>query len=337
MRIQTIIKACFLGAFAVTVFVSTVHANCKGADLREAFSEQESQELAATLSATPYAVGNHWRATRGVKTVHLIGTIHLDDQRLGSIAERLDGVIRTSELLLLEISPDGEEALKKDMLTRPELIFLQNATLPEFMKEDDWQNLSVEMNARNIPPIMASRFQPWYLSVLLGMPPCIAQQLAAGGQMGLDNRLRDIAIAADVPISSLEPHDTLFYLFNDAPIEEQIEVMLLGLETQGQSLDMIETVVSAYFEENHAEAWEISRKLVMDIEDQSKERLAYLFDEMENDLLLARNKAWIPVILKALDDNDNISVAAGAGHFSGEMGVLALLEKEGFKLERLPF
>lgn len=312
-------------------------AECQGSDLRKSLTAAEQQELNAALEPVPFPSGNHWLATREGKTVHLVGTIHLDDTRLGPIAQRLKGVVEASELLLLEMSPAEEDALKADMASRPELMFLQNETLPEVLSEEDWKALSQAMQARGIPAMLASRFQPWYLSVLLGIPPCLAQEMLSGAQNGLDHRLRDIALDAGVEMQGLEPHDTLFRLFGDASLQEQIDVMLLGLDTQDQSLDMLATVIAAYYEENHAQAWEMSRRAVMQIENKPKERLKELFDEMETDLLTARNQAWIPVILKALETRNVITVAAGAGHWSGKQGVLALLQAEGFKLKRLPF
>ena len=316
---------------------SAAFANCQGTDLRLSLSDADRSALNTTIKATPYPTGNHWRAIRDGKVVHLIGTIHLSDPRLNAITERLRGVVETSDMLLLEMSPKEEAALKTDMLERPELMFLQEQTLPELLEESVWQKLAAAMQARGIPPMLASRFQPWYLSVLLGMPPCLAQQMMSGGEMGLDNRLRDMALAIGIPMQGLEPHDTLFDLFGDEPLQEQIDVMLLGLETQDQSLDMLETVIAAYYEQNHAEAWEMSRRAVRQIESQPLDRLQELFAEMEEDLLIARNAAWIPVILGALERRQQITVAAGAGHWAGTQGVLALLEAEGFTLKRLSF
>lgn len=312
-------------------------ARCAGVDLRAALSAAERAALDDRLADIPFAEGNHWRAERGDQVIHLIGTIHLDDPRLDPITERLKPVIAASQMLLLEVTPAEEAALKEDMATRPELLFMQGESLPELMPEEDWDRLSREMQARSIPPMVASRFQPWYLSVLLAMPPCLMADMAGGAPRGLDHRLRDVALEFDIPLRALEPHDTLFQLFADDPLPEQIEVMMLGLATADQSLDGLETVVSAFYDENHAEAWEMSRKMVLGIEDEPIERLEELFAKWEADLLVARNTAWIPVILSALEGRSQITVAAGAGHLSGKQGVLALLEAEGFSLQRLDF
>ena len=62
-----------------------------------------------------------------------------------------------------------------------------------------------------------------------------------------------------------------------------------------------------------------------------------MFATIEQELLIDRNRAWIPVLLDATEQNETVVAAFGAAHLPGENGVLALLENEGFLLERLPF
>jgi uncharacterized protein YbaP (TraB family) len=57
---------------------------------------------------------------------------------------------------------------------------------------------------------------------------------------------------------------------------------------------------------------------------------------MEDALMVQRNQAWIPVLTRAAADGP-VLAAFGALHLSGDQGVLALLQAEGFTLERLPF
>ena len=53
-------------------------------------------------------------------------------------------------------------------------------------------------------------------------------------------------------------------------------------------------------------------------------------------LMVQRNQDWIPVLTRAAADGP-VLAAFGALHLSGDQGVLALLQAEGFTLERLPF
>jgi uncharacterized protein YbaP (TraB family) len=48
--------------------------------------------------------------------------------------------------------------------------------------------------------------------------------------------------------------------------------------------------------------------------------------------LIDRNRNWIPVIEAAALKHDRIVVAIGAAHLPGEVGVLRLLEREGWMI-----
>jgi uncharacterized protein len=50
--------------------------------------------------------------------------------------------------------------------------------------------------------------------------------------------------------------------------------------------------------------------------------------------MTTRNRAWIPVLVTAATEAPVVA-AFGALHLSGQDGVLALLEAEGFTLQRL--
>ena len=57
-------------------------AACQGRDLLATLPGPERAALEAAVAAQPFAVGNHWRATRGGSTIHVIGTFHMFDARM---------------------------------------------------------------------------------------------------------------------------------------------------------------------------------------------------------------------------------------------------------------
>ena len=52
-------------------------------------------------------------------------------------------------------------------------------------------------------------------------------------------------------------------------------------------------------------------------------------------LLIQRNKNWIPQIEQMFGDDDKELVLVGVGHLVGEENVLALLEQRGYTIEKL--
>lgn len=328
----------FLSTFLFIVFgAGAALAACAGADIRERMSAAQSAELAASVAATPFAFGNHWRATRGDDVVHLIGTLHLDDPRFQEPLERLTPMIQSAAILLLEAN-DRETAALQDRLARdPSLILLQDQSLIDLMPTAQWEKLSDAARSRGIPPFMAAKMQPWYLSMMLAIPPCMMADVQNGAS-GLDAQLNAIANDAGVPSQSLESSDTLFRIFGEEPIENQIEMMGVSLADPAAAEDGMTTTLATYFEEHVAEAWHINRIMAPELSDMTIVQANEVFADLDTELLANRNRAWIPVILKALDETDGTVVAAfGAAHLMGENGVANLLAHEGFTLERQTF
>ncbi|WP_146585075.1 TraB/GumN family protein [Puniceibacterium confluentis] len=313
---------------------TTATAQCAGQDLRETLTDAERGELHAIVAETAFPVGNRWRAMRGSQQIDLIGTVHLDDPRLDAPAARIAPEIGAASAVLLEMSAAQQAELTAALTSRPEMLLLTDTTLPELMDEAAWQTLAEAARARGVPAVMAAKFQPWYLSMLLSIPPCATAALQQA--QGLDGRILDIALAADVPTQSLESFDTVFNLFKAAPLEEQIAMMQAALVAPQTSEDLFATLLASYFEEALTESWQVSRLLSRRLSPLDPAQSDAMFAQMQTDMLDNRNRAWIPVILKAVEEGP-IVVAVGAAHLQGDTGLLNLLEARGFTLTRQRF
>lgn len=313
----------------------SVSAQCTGQDLRALMTANEATDMARQVHKIPFAQGNHWRAQKGGKTLHLIGTIHIHDPRLEQIIDRLHPVITSADLIFLEATPVEEKALQAAITAQPELVFLTSGpTLPELMSGDDWQRLSKAASARGIPPFMASKMQPWYLALLMGIPGCAMAEVASGLR-GLDHMISGLATKSGIPMQPLEPFDTLFGLFNADPIEKQIEMLNVSIMPEQISEDAFFTLKEGYFEENAAEVWEFSRHLAHRNIALPADEIEVLFAQLQDLLLVQRNIAWLKRIENATEHN--IVVAVGAAHLPGEFGLLQLLQDAGYILERQAF
>lgn len=313
-----------------------LHAACAGQDLRPTLSAAEQYALDAAMDAIPYAEGNHWRATRGDEVIHLVGTMHLADPRFDAIAARLAPVIETAGRVLLEMTDDEEQKLQDSLGSDPSMLILQDTSLPELMGDADWALLSEAMRARGMPPFMAAKFQPWYISMLLSMPACMPLDEAA--RDGLDARIEALADGAGVPTLALEPFDTAFHAFGATPRDTQVAMVRSALAAPEANEDLFATLLAAYFEQAHAQSWQVSAVLAPRISPLAPDENDAVFSQIEQTLLHDRNRRWIPVLTKAAAEADgHILAAFGAAHLSGDVGVLNLLAQDGFTLERMPF
>lgn len=322
--------------FAASVFAAPLKAlsGCEGRDLIAALPAPERARLQALTDAQPHAQGNLWRATRGEEMIHLLGTYHLPDPRHDQILDQAAPFLDQAKVLLVEASPEEETRLKAEILNRPDFMFLTaGPTLPDLLEEADWQRLSAEMKTRGIPAFMAAKFRPWYMAVMLSMPPCAMAQMKAGAR-GLDHRLMARAEAQGVRVRALEPFDTLFSIFGDLTMEQELEMIRAAITMADRPEDMAVTLANAYFAGQSRLLWKFSLMQAQESASLAREEAQRQFDLMDDVMMATRNRRWILPLLEAAREGETFA-AFGALHLSGKQGVLALLEAEGFTVTRL--
>jgi uncharacterized protein YbaP (TraB family) len=328
--LATLIAALFLALAPVAGRA----AGCAGSDLIAAMPDDARAALEAKVDAVPFARGLIWRATRGEAVVYLVGTYHFDDPRHDAMMRRVAPLLDQARTLLLEAGPEEEAALTRALAERPEFLFItEGPTLIDILPPDDWTALAEAMRARGVAPFLASRFRPWYVSTMLGLPPCAMDAMKAGAH-GLDRRLLGAARDRGVPLRALEPYDTLFSLFRGMRPDQEVAMIRTALLMEDRAEDMATTLANAYFDQNVWAIWEYMRAEALGMPGLDPEMVAAQIALAEETLMTARNARWIPVILDAARDAP-VLAAFGALHLPGRTGVPALLEAEGFVLERL--
>ena len=137
---------------------------------------------------------------------------------------------------------------------------------------------------------MVAKFRPWYVSVLLAMPPC-SMDLAAMPD-GLDCAIdRSRRRAKRLPVQALEPYDTLFSIFGDMSQTEQTRHdHLVHWRLEDKSADMAVTLADAYFAEEGRLIWEFSKLQSLQMPGFTPERVEREFAVMEKAMMNDRNQ-----------------------------------------------
>ena len=310
-------------------------AACSGQNQIDLLAPEARAALIARAEAAPFAQGNFWLATKGDRAVTLVGTFHLDDPRHDATMARIAPRIDAAATVLVEAGPAEEAALMADLARDPSLMFTtEGPTLPESLPPETWETLKQALRDRAIPPFMAARMQPAYLSMIVGVPPCAMPDLQAGAA-GLDHRIIARATAQGIRVQPLEPHDTLLTVFADLTPTEQRDMLMVALALAAQSEDAFHTLADSYFAEASRLIWELSRLQAHQASSLPPDQIDADLDRMEETMILARNRAWLPVITAAAETGPVVA-AFGALHLSGRDGVLDLLSRDGWHLERLP-
>ncbi len=316
-------------------------AECVGQNLIEGLSAEDRAWIANQTKDIPYHEGILWHASKGNARISLIGTYHFDHPQHKATVAAMRDELTSADHLLVELGPEEDEALKSALLSDPTLIVdMTGPTLPERLSEVQWQDLGAALEERGIPAVMASRMRPWYVATMLAMSPCVMEQLAQGKvSEGLDRQLMQVAEEAGVPIKALEPWDTVIKLFSELSPQEEVDMIVYSLPVASYADSYTRTMEDAYAAGDVWQIWEFSRLDAHRNSGLTPEEVDRMTEETEELLLNARNRSWIEPLTEAADaaaGKDLAVVAAfGALHLPGEEGVLRLLEKDGWTIERM--
>lgn len=318
-------------ALALVLGALPARAACTGTDLIAALPAETRARLQARADAVPFATGNFWQASRGDERITLIGTYHLDDPRHEATMAWLDPLIAGAGTVLVEAGAEEEAKLKAQLSKDPGLLLdLDGPTLPERLAPQDWEALSKALSARGVPPFMAARMKPWYLTTLLAVPPCM---MPADGLNGLDARVIAAAGRHGVKVQALEAFDTVLGLFDGFSPQEEQALLVAALANGDRPEDDSITTAEAYFRGENQLLWEYSVEVATTAPGAGPE-VAEAMAETQETLISARNRAWIPVI-EAAAAGGPVLAAFGALHLPGDQGVLALLQARGWTIAPL--
>ncbi len=318
---------------ALFLLASPATAECIGQNLLETMPAPARDALESAARAVPYPEGNFWLARKDDMQVTLVGTYHLGDPRHDANFAALSPRIVKAATVLVEAGPDEEKALMDRVARDPSVIVSQGATLPELLTPADWTLLSEALTKRGIPPFVAAKFRPWYVTMMLAIPACDLKDI--GIAKGLDGMVIEYATAIGRPVRALEPYDTVFRLFDSMTLDEVMGLIRSTLAMEDRAADYSVTLADTYFDQKSRLIWELMRAESLALPGYTPEKVAAEFAAMEEAMMSARNRAWIPVIERAAQDGP-VFAAFGALHIPGHDGVAALMERAGWTLERLP-
>ncbi len=305
---------------------------CGGIDLIDQMPADERQALFEEVAGEPYAEGLLWRATKDDKLIEFFGTYHFRHAQTDAHLERLKPMIEAADTVYLEISNADQANMERELAGDPSLMFItEGPTLVDMLGEEDWQAFSAAMKDRNIPGFMAAKFKPFWATMMLGIGPCEARTGALEDR-GIDVLVGEYAEEIGTGSKSLDDFIALLKLLDEDPLEQQLNLIRLTLAWPGNVDDMSYTIRERYLAQQVGLTWAFSKAVSLKYGGPTAEADFARFTEL---LLEERNRKWVDRLVADTQPGERVFVAFGAGHLPGEIGVLRMLEEEGFRIERL--
>lgn len=256
------------------------------------------------------------------KPSFLYGTIHMipkDQFELPEpVREGLDKVRRVA----FEIDMKEMTNLRSQMSLITKSFMAGGKTLKDLLNEEDYALVRAKMAEKGLPAGMFERMKPMFLSTLFSSDE--SSPMGGGSVTSVEMELFKMSKNRRLESAGLETAAYQMSVFDSIPYTAQAQMLVDGLRSMDSlstGEDQLDEMLRMYRDQD------ISAMQSMIGEDSG-------MGQYEDILLVKRNQNWIPVMARMMADKPTL-FAVGAGHLGGKFGVVALLRKEGYRVESI--
>ncbi len=281
----------------------------------------------AAASSMPFGKGRLFEVSMpGTPPNYVFGTMHVADKEVLKLPAPIARAFKGSRLVLVE--NDGDPAEMTTILQA--MLLPKGHTLKDLLKPALYAEVVTAGEAMGLNESKVNRLRPWALAFMLG-DPGDRNARQASGQPVLDDALQRYAAKRGVPVAALDRANEIANLFTIQLSDAEQALMLEDLLHDPVPVaDRIEAIRTAYLAGDldiMMQSFHMNDPAMSD----AKRRFAKKF---LLGLLTDRNQRWIPRMASHLKSG-GVFVAVGAAHLPGEEGILRLLEKAGYRVERV--
>ena len=276
--------------------------------------------IAATSRAEPFDSGLLWRLDRpGVAPSYVFGTLHSADPRVTTLAPAVAQAFAACRSFAMEIQlSDADEALFFEATQ-----FDDGRRLEAMLGSDVYASLRRILGDDAPGHEVLARTKPWAALLRLAAP------LAASDGPTLDRMLFAAARKRRMSIFGLELPDEQIVALDAIPLETQLALLRHAIEHRSALEAQVEPTIQAWLDRDLAALSRINLASVAD--DPALERHQALLTRriVDDRTALMVYRLYLP--LRA----GGVFVAVGAMHLHGAQGMLAQLQKQGYRLRRV--
>jgi uncharacterized protein YbaP (TraB family) len=274
----------------------------------------------AAQSTKKFSKGLLWRVSRGgVRPSYVFGTIHIADPRVRDVPEAVGRALLQSKYYYVESFQGEREAVRFFETAR----FEDGRRLEPLIGAQAYAQVAEILRAREVPENVIARVKPWAALINLTETPEDYEKVT------LDQKLLELAREHGLSVLGLESIEDQISAFDKIPLKTQVELLRHALAHRDELAALLEPAIEAWLRRDlagiHAATDRIGRRYP-----EMAEHYRILFKTaVENRSIVMAHRLFTPL------REGRVFAAVGANHLYGPDGILALIEQQGYRVERI--
>ncbi|MBI3899358.1 MAG: TraB/GumN family protein [Gammaproteobacteria bacterium] len=261
-------------------------------------------------AAKRFEQGLLWRITPPIgKPSFVFGTLHSADQRVLNLSAPVQQSLAQTTSLTIEALLDA--AAITTLAER--MLYLDERTLPSVLGEALYTETRRAMQEFGLSTELLEKQKPWVVATMFLTPSGVA----------LDLQLQQQATTAGKPVYGLETIAEQVAVFDGLSEADQVQLLKETVRDRATIKPQMEQLTRAYLARDLAG--------IAALMNDSRPQDAHMHDALMKRLLQDRNPRMVERMEPRLKEG-NAFIAIGAAHLGGADGVLALLERKGYRV-----
>jgi uncharacterized protein YbaP (TraB family) len=272
-------------------------------------------------AAPPTAHPALWAVSDPDTTIYLFGTIHILPDNYAWRSPAIDKAIGNSDSLYVETIVDQQHPEVLASIVR-KLGYSEG--LPPIANRIDPAKrplLEAAIAKSGIPRPTFDKMETWAAAfILLGVQ---FRSIGLEGENGVEQTLRNAFAAAHKPVGQLETNSEQLGFFDALPPQAQRALLEGAIEPSSAAGAEFAEMIRGW---SSGDVEAIARTFNHDLSDSPA---------LKDALLERRNANWSKGIEGRLTQPGTVFLAVGAGHLAGSDSVIALLQRDGYRVRRI--
>jgi uncharacterized protein YbaP (TraB family) len=263
-----------------------------------------------------------WQVSDADTTIYLFGTIHLLPDNFQWRTAKFDQALASSGQLIVETIVDDKDPTKI-MAAMTSLAFNAPNLPPLLDRVTPVKRpaLADAVRKSGFPPQAFDRMETWAAAfILLGNQ---YRQMNLKGDQGVEAVLRNNFLTSGKPIGELETNLQQFSFFDTLPERAQVALLEGALASSEAANREFAGMLKAW---SSGDVAGIGRTFDRDLSGSP---------DLANALIHQRNRNWSRWIEQRMGQPGALMIAVGAGHLAGKESVVAMLQKDGYRVRRV--
>ena len=276
--------------------------------------------LALSVSAAAAEKSFIWKVDGPGGVAYILGSIHMVRPEMYPLAPVIEEAFAKCDVLVVEADVFGPKTAELQNKMMAEGMYPEGDSLAAHISDrtrDQMSRMMIDLN-------VYQKMRPWLTALVVQ-----TQRLLIMGydpNIGIDKYFYEKALAVGKEIGELESADSQVRLFADMPPDQQ-EMLLYStlVELDGAEGEVAE-IFAAWKSGDQARFHDLFMKTYKAHPEMTDLTGRLIFDR--NDRMTDKIAGW-------LNMNRTWFVVVGAGHLTGERGIISQLERRGFRVEQM--